>query len=78
MPTYEYACEKCGERTERFQAMSAAHLERCPKCGGKVRQVFGGGVGVIVKGSRESRLPCGLDSPCHGGDSPCAKGYCDG
>jgi len=32
MPTYEYACPKCGHTFERFQSMSDAPLKKCPKC----------------------------------------------
>ena len=79
MPTYEYECESCGTRTEKFHAMSATPLKRCPSCGGKVRQVFGAGVGIIVKGtSSASRMPCGMDTPCGGPDSPCARRFGDG
>lgn len=34
MPTYEYACDKCGKRFTAVERMSA-HAERapaCPKC----------------------------------------------
>lgn len=52
MPTYEYACAKCGHRFEEFQSMSAAPLTRCPKCGKKsLKRLVGGGAGLIFKGS---------------------------
>ena len=31
MPTYEYACAKCGEQFEKFQSMNDAALKVCPK-----------------------------------------------
>ena len=51
MPTYEYECEKCGYRFEKFQRMSDAPVRRCPRCGGKVRRLITGGAGIIFKGS---------------------------
>lgn len=51
MPTYDYVCEMCGERYEKFQNMSAEPDTRCPECGGKVRRLIGSGAGIIFKGS---------------------------
>jgi putative FmdB family regulatory protein len=59
MPTYEYACSKCGHQFEKFQSMSEAPLTVCPKelCGqkkwgkGKVKKMIGAGAGLIFKGS---------------------------
>lgn len=59
MPTYEYACEKCGHRFEKFQSIADAALTTCPKdtCGlkrwgkGKVKRIIGAGAGLIFKGS---------------------------
>ncbi len=51
MPTYDYECTECGYTFEHFQAMSEAPLETCPECGGKVRRLIGGGLGIIFKGS---------------------------
>jgi len=59
MPTYEYACEKCGDHFEKFQPMAAKPLAVCPKdlCSqkpwgkGKVRKVISAGAGFIFKGS---------------------------
>ena len=50
MPTYEYACTECGERTEVVQSISDAPLATCPVCGGVVRKVFSP-VGIVFKGS---------------------------
>ena len=49
MPTYTYACRGCHHRFDEVQAMSDAPLVTCPKCGGKLRRVFGT-VGVTFKG----------------------------
>jgi putative FmdB family regulatory protein len=52
MPTYEYACPKCGHHFEQFQSMTAAPVRRCPKCKKLgVRRLIGGGAGLIFKGS---------------------------
>ena len=51
MPTYEYACEKCGHRYEKFQQMSEEPDTVCPKCGEQVKRLIGSGAGVIFKGS---------------------------
>lgn len=59
MPTYEYICEKCGHRFEKFQPISDLPLATCPQdlCGrkrwskGKVKRVIGAGAGLIFKGS---------------------------
>jgi putative FmdB family regulatory protein len=59
MPTYEYACEKCGHQFELFQSMKDSTLTVCPKekCKlkrwgkGKVRKEIGTGAGLIFKGS---------------------------
>lgn len=59
MPTYEYACEKCGKNFEAFQSMRDEPFRECPKelCRaeewghGKVKRLLGTGAGVIFKGS---------------------------
>lgn len=52
MPTYEYACPKCGHEFELFQSMNDQPLTKCPKCGKKgVKRLIGGGAGLIFKGS---------------------------
>ena len=59
MPTYEYACAKCGQEFEFSQSMSAAPLLICPKeiCTqkkwgrGKVKKLIGAGAGLLFKGS---------------------------
>tara|TARA_B100001964_G_C13979181_1_gene485441 strand:- start:354 stop:689 length:336 start_codon:yes stop_codon:yes gene_type:complete len=58
MPTYEYACAKCGETIEVFQSIKAKHVTTCPKeaCArkkwgkGKVTRLIGTGAGIIFKG----------------------------
>lgn len=59
MPTYEYACAKCGHQFEKFQPIADAPLTVCPKdlCArkkwgkGKVKKMIGAGAGLIFKGS---------------------------
>jgi putative FmdB family regulatory protein len=50
MPTYEYECRACQHRFEKFQSMSEDPVRVCPACGGSVRRVIGGGMGIIFKG----------------------------
>lgn len=50
MPTYEYACDKCGHQFEVVQSFSDAPIDKCPKCAGEVKKVFSN-VGVVFKGS---------------------------
>ena len=50
MPTYEYACTKCGHQFEIVQSFSDDALTTCPECGGSLRKVFGS-VGIVFKGS---------------------------
>jgi putative FmdB family regulatory protein len=50
MPTYEYACRKCGEHLEVVQAFSDKALTVCPNCGGELKKVFGN-IGIVFKGS---------------------------
>ena len=51
MPTYEYACKKCGEHFDVVQSFADDPLKRHKGgCGGSVRRVFGS-VGISFKGS---------------------------
>jgi putative FmdB family regulatory protein len=52
MPTYEYVCNACGHKFERFHSIMAAPIRRCPECGkAKVKRLMGTGAGLIFKGS---------------------------
>lgn len=59
MPTYEYACQKCGHEFEVLQSMSAKPLRICPEnlCAqkkwghGKINKKISGGGGLLFKGS---------------------------
>ena len=50
MPTYEYACRKCGEHLEVQQSFTDAALTDCPACAGPLRKVFGN-IAITFKGS---------------------------
>jgi putative FmdB family regulatory protein len=50
MPTYDYACTKCGHQFEAFQSFSDDALTECPECKGEVQKVYSN-VGVVFKGS---------------------------
>jgi len=85
MPTYEYKCEDCGSKFEKFQSMKDKPLEKCPKCNGRVQRLIGTGAGVIFKGSgfyatdyaNSKATACGRDKPCCGRDTPCDKRPCE-
>ena len=52
MPTYDYACEKCGHRFDEFQSITAKPLRKCPECGKMaLKRLIGAGAGIIFKGS---------------------------
>jgi putative FmdB family regulatory protein len=52
MPTYEYACPKCGHQFEQFQSMKDEPLKRCPSCRKSgLKRLIGGGAGLIFKGT---------------------------
>jgi len=51
MPTYEYACDACGNDFEVVQKMSDSPVDACPKCGKRVRRVLSGGIGIEFRGS---------------------------
>ena len=50
MPTYQYACTECGDRTEAVQKFTDDALTTCATCGGKLRKVYSP-VGIVFKGS---------------------------
>jgi len=52
MPTYEYACDACGNAWEMEQRISENPVKKCPKCGKmKARRMISGGGNFILKGS---------------------------
>ncbi|QYC45136.1 Zinc ribbon domain protein [Nonomuraea coxensis DSM 45129] len=50
MPTYQYACNDCGEQLEVVQKFTDDALTVCPECEGNLRKVFSA-VGIVFKGS---------------------------
>ncbi len=88
MPTYEYECKNCGYKFEEFQKMSDEAIDKCPKCKGEVKRLFGAGAGIIFKGSgfyatdyknnnSSGRSCCGrterCDTPPCSGDGVCKR-----
>jgi putative FmdB family regulatory protein len=59
MPTYEYACAKCGHQFEKIQSIADKALTVCPKdlCArkkwgrGRVTRMISTGGGLLFKGS---------------------------
>ena len=51
MPTYEYECQNCGHRFEKFEPITSKPVSKCPECGSKCRRLISAGAGVIFKGS---------------------------
>ncbi len=89
MPTYEYECESCGHRFEKFQSMSAKPLKICPQCGRPVRRLIGASAGLLFKGGgshaadygHSSGSSCSLDrtgATCCGRNSRCDSPACGG
>jgi len=86
MPTYEYQCENCGYKFEKFQKMSDKPMKKCPKCDKEVKRLIGAGIGVIFKGkglyatdyrdnSPSGRTCCGRTERCE--KPPCSDdGVC--
>lgn len=52
MPTYEYRCERCGNKFSRFQRIVDEPIRDCPKCSKRnsVVRLISGGAGLIFKG----------------------------
>jgi putative FmdB family regulatory protein len=52
MPTYDYACTKCGHTFEAVQSMKDAPFKKYPKCGKQsLKRLVGAGAGLIFKGT---------------------------
>ncbi len=80
MPTYEYECQTCGHRFERFHGINETPSVTCPECQHDARRLISGGAGVIVKGGGSgapARAPqCGREQTCCGRAERCEKPPC--
>jgi putative FmdB family regulatory protein len=74
VPTYQYACTECGDRSEAVQRFTDDALTVCSACGGKLRKIFSP-VGIVFKGSGfyrtdsrtgSSTVPAGKDAAASG------------
>lgn len=78
MPTYEYKCEECGIRFDRFQHFSDEPLQKCPECEGRVHRVIHP-VGIVFKGKgfyvtdNRSNNPAGTPKSNGGDEAPKAE-----
>ena len=82
MPTYQYACTDCGDRSEVVQRFTDDPLTVCSTCGGKLRKVFSP-VGIVFKGSGfyrtdsrsgSSTVAAGKDGAANGSEGSSTEG----
>ena len=83
MPTYEYACSRCGLHFEKQQSMNDEPVSACPECGGKVQRQVSSGSGFILNssgtGRRGAAKKCSLEETgrtCCGAASRCGSAPC--
>ena len=80
MPTYQYACTDCAERSEVVQKFTDEPLVVCTLCGGRLRKVFSP-VGIVFKGSgfyrNDSRERAKKDKALNGASSGSARSESD-
>jgi putative FmdB family regulatory protein len=78
MPTYEYQCDGCGRRFEKFQGINDLPEKTCPRCGGPARRLISAGGGVLMKGRAAAAMQerCGHEGPCCGADAVCSSPHC--
>jgi putative FmdB family regulatory protein len=82
MPTYEYKCDACGFRFERFQPITAKPIRKGPHCGkSKVKRLISAGGGMIFKGGgfyitdyRDSKYQESAKADSAAGDGKADKG----
>lgn len=78
MPTYEYRCDACGSRFEKFQKMSEDPVELCPECGEpEAERLISSGAGLVFKGSgfyETDYKKAGDEEPGGEGDSSDGEG----
>lgn len=51
MPIFDYKCKECKDKFEHFQQTSFSDLQKCTKCGGKLKKIIISNFGVKFKGS---------------------------
>jgi putative FmdB family regulatory protein len=51
MPTYEFKCQACGRKFERFLKITDDGDLPCPTCGGDSKRMISSGGGLLFKGS---------------------------
>jgi putative FmdB family regulatory protein len=74
MPTYEYECQGCGHKFEKFQYMTEAPIKKCPKCNeDKAKRLISSGAGIIFKGSGFYATDYRKDKRKPGSNCPMAK-----
>ena len=69
MPTYEYACESCGNRYEKREGFDALARQKCPKCKKTAQRVLFAPP-VVFKGSGFYKTDSRGSSPASSGTSP--------
>ena len=65
MPTYEYICMDCREKTEFFASIAEKEKGlklKCPKCGGKKLIQFFGQMNIGSRGAMGGMPGCGPSS----------------
>ncbi|MDF2709569.1 MAG: FmdB family transcriptional regulator [Nonomuraea muscovyensis] len=77
MPTYQYACNDCGEQLEVVQKFTDDALTVCPACQGNLRKIFSA-VGIVFKGSgfyrTDSRSSSSSTTPASSSSSSSSTG----
>jgi len=81
MPTYEYQCESCGYKFEKFQNMNDIQLKECPNCGEQIKRLISAGIGVITKHrnfypSDDRKNNISTSGTCCGREERCDKPPC--
>jgi len=78
MPTYEYECTQCAHKFEQSQGINDLPLQKCPKCGKKIKRLIGAGSGIIFKGSGFYATDYRKPSKTSKNTCPKAKKGCNG
>lgn len=85
MPTYEYICENCASKFEKFQNISDDPMVTCPQCQGKLKRLINGGSGFIMRGNKSTMRDCAgscsfeeAGITCCGASNRCGESNCHG